>query len=78
MNCVISNVALHEVRVIALYRLIGCDVTDKGCANLASALTSDPSHLRALDLSENNLGDSGVKLISAGLKNPNCKLETLW
>ncbi|XP_056107236.1 NLR family CARD domain-containing protein 3-like isoform X2 [Rhinichthys klamathensis goyatoka] len=55
-----------------------CGVTDEGCAALASALRSNPSHLRALDLSYNKLGDSGVKLLSAVLENPLCKLEKLW
>ncbi|KAL1273496.1 hypothetical protein QQF64_029358, partial [Cirrhinus molitorella] len=54
-----------------------CGVTDKGCAALASALRSNPSHLRQLDLSGNKLGDS-VKLLSDVLQNPHCKLETLW
>ncbi|XP_070958766.1 NLR family CARD domain-containing protein 3-like isoform X1 [Oncorhynchus clarkii lewisi] len=57
--------------------LSGCGVTDKGCASLVSALKSNPSHLRELDLSNNDLKDSGVKLLSAGLGNPHCKLETL-
>ncbi|KAK6291289.1 hypothetical protein J4Q44_G00380550, partial [Coregonus suidteri] len=58
-------------------RLSGCLVTEEGCASLVSALKSNPSHLRELDLSNNDLKDSGVKLLSAGLGNPHCKLETL-
>ncbi|XP_071028967.1 NLR family CARD domain-containing protein 3-like [Oncorhynchus clarkii lewisi] len=58
-------------------RLSDCLVTEEGCASLVSALRSNPSHLRELDLSNNDLKDSGVKLLSAGLGNPHCKLETL-
>ncbi|XP_070294276.1 ribonuclease inhibitor-like [Salvelinus sp. IW2-2015] len=66
--------------VIKAYRvalLSGCGVTEEGCASLVSALRSNPSHLRELDLSDNDLKNSGVKLLSAGLGNPHCKLETL-
>ncbi|XP_030646346.1 NLR family CARD domain-containing protein 3-like [Chanos chanos] len=58
-------------------RLYNCSITEDGCATLASALNSNPSLLRELDLSGNKPGDSGVKLLSAVLKNPQCKLETL-
>ncbi len=54
-----------------------CGVTDEGCAALASALRSNSSHLRNMNLSLNNLGASGVKLLSDGLKIPHCKLEKL-
>ncbi|XP_067307543.1 NACHT, LRR and PYD domains-containing protein 3-like [Pseudorasbora parva] len=57
--------------------LSNCGITDVGCAALASALRSTPSHLRDLDLNFNNLGDSGVKLLSSGLENSYCKLENL-
>ncbi|XP_050960326.1 NLR family CARD domain-containing protein 3 [Labeo rohita] len=56
--------------------LSDCGVTDEGCAALASALRSNPSHLRELNLSGNKLGDS-VKLLSDVLQNPHCKLEKL-
>ncbi|XP_067307560.1 ribonuclease inhibitor-like isoform X2 [Pseudorasbora parva] len=58
--------------------LMRCGITDKGCAALASALRSNPSHLRVLDLSGNHIRDSGVKLLSGVLENPHCKLEELW
>ncbi|XP_043086446.1 NACHT, LRR and PYD domains-containing protein 3-like isoform X1 [Puntigrus tetrazona] len=54
-----------------------CGVTDEGCAALATALGSNPSHLRQLNLSENEIGDLGVKLLCAGLEDPHCKLEKL-
>ncbi|XP_040904784.1 NACHT, LRR and PYD domains-containing protein 12-like, partial [Toxotes jaculatrix] len=56
-------------------RLSGCLITEEGCASLASALSSNPSHLRELDLSYNHPGDSGVKLLSAGLKDPHWRLD---
>ncbi|XP_029922307.1 NACHT, LRR and PYD domains-containing protein 12-like [Myripristis murdjan] len=58
-------------------RLSGCLLTQEGCASLASALSSNPSHLRELDLSYNHPGDSGVKLLSAGLEDPTWRLEAL-
>ncbi|XP_047192481.1 NACHT, LRR and PYD domains-containing protein 12-like isoform X4 [Scophthalmus maximus] len=58
-------------------RLSFCGVTEEGCTFLASALSSNPSHLRQLDLSYNHLQDSGVKLISLYRDNPLCKLEKL-
>ncbi|XP_048858180.1 stonustoxin subunit beta-like [Brienomyrus brachyistius] len=57
--------------------LSSCRVTEDGCSSLASALRSNPSHLRELDLSYNDLHDSGVKLLSAVLEDPSCKLEAL-
>ncbi|KAL0147301.1 hypothetical protein M9458_048612, partial [Cirrhinus mrigala] len=57
--------------------LSDCGVTDKSCAALASALKSNPSHLRQLNLSGNKLGVSGLTLLCAGLEDPHCKLEKL-
>ncbi|XP_056599068.1 NACHT, LRR and PYD domains-containing protein 12-like isoform X2 [Triplophysa dalaica] len=54
-----------------------CYLTEKSCSSLASVLRSNSSSLTELNLSENNLKDSGVKLLSDGLKNTNCKLKTL-
>ncbi|XP_072567819.1 protein NLRC3-like [Paramormyrops kingsleyae] len=62
---------------LEILRLSGCRVTEEGCSSLASALRSNPSHLRELDLSYNHPGDSGVKLLSAVLEDPSCKLEKL-
>uniref|UniRef100_A0AAZ1X370 B30.2/SPRY domain-containing protein n=1 Tax=Oreochromis aureus TaxID=47969 RepID=A0AAZ1X370_OREAU len=57
--------------------LSGCMITEEGCTSLASALSSNPSHLRELDLSYNHPGRSGMKLLSARLKDPGWRLDTL-
>ncbi|XP_036378509.1 LOW QUALITY PROTEIN: NACHT, LRR and PYD domains-containing protein 12-like [Megalops cyprinoides] len=57
--------------------LNSCNLSQKCCEALASAISSNSSSLRELDLSDNELQDSGVELLSAGLRNPHCKLETL-
>ncbi|XP_064176357.1 NACHT, LRR and PYD domains-containing protein 3-like isoform X4 [Anguilla rostrata] len=57
--------------------LSNCDLTVKSCDILASAPQSSNSPLTDLDLSCNDLGDSGVELLSAGMRSPNCKLQRL-
>ncbi len=60
-----------------VFRLSGCMVTEKGCGYVSSALNSNPSHLRELDLNYNNLGESGVKLLSEKLEDPKYRLDKL-
>ncbi|XP_050959563.1 NACHT, LRR and PYD domains-containing protein 12, partial [Labeo rohita] len=57
--------------------LCGCCLTAQSCESLSSALQSSNSVLRELDLSNNDLQDHGVKLLSVGPKSPNSKLEIL-
>ncbi|XP_076144594.1 NACHT, LRR and PYD domains-containing protein 3-like isoform X2 [Alosa pseudoharengus] len=58
-------------------RLQNCSIGDKGFRALASALRSNPSHMRFLKLAENKAGDSGVKHLSSLLEDPNWKLDRL-
>ncbi|XP_036447458.1 NLR family CARD domain-containing protein 3-like [Colossoma macropomum] len=58
--------------------LMNCSITDKGFAALASALKLNPSsELTELNLNSNKPGESGVKLLSDLLEDPQCKLEIL-
>ncbi|KAL4006235.1 E3 ubiquitin-protein ligase [Sarotherodon galilaeus] len=57
--------------------LTQCGLSESHCEVVASALKSNPSHLTELDMSNNYLQDSAVKLVFAGLESPNCRLETL-
>uniref|UniRef100_H3A1K7 Uncharacterized protein n=1 Tax=Latimeria chalumnae TaxID=7897 RepID=H3A1K7_LATCH len=56
--------------------LVGCGLT-AGCCEDLSSILSTKSSLMVLNLNNNNLGDSGVKCLSAGLRDPNCELQAL-
>ncbi|XP_073700318.1 NACHT, LRR and PYD domains-containing protein 12-like [Garra rufa] len=64
----------HNLEIL---RLSGCMVTEEGCGYVASALSSNPLHLRELDLTYNHPGESGVKLLSEKLEDPKYRLDKL-
>ncbi|KAL4007558.1 hypothetical protein ACER0C_001410 [Sarotherodon galilaeus] len=68
---------LPVVKACKKAHLSGCNLTERSCEALSSILSSQSSRLRELDMSNNNLQDSGVKLLCVGLGNPHCMLETL-
>jgi len=61
---------------VILFRLSDCSITEEGYTALASALRSNPSHLKELDLRDNDPGESGVKQLGDLLQDPNCQMKT--
>uniref|UniRef100_A0AAX7VMQ2 B30.2/SPRY domain-containing protein n=1 Tax=Astatotilapia calliptera TaxID=8154 RepID=A0AAX7VMQ2_ASTCA len=57
--------------------LSGCCLSERSCEALSPVLSSKSSSLKEVNLNNNNLQDSGVKLLSAALQSPHCTLETL-
>ncbi|XP_014892918.1 NACHT, LRR and PYD domains-containing protein 12-like [Poecilia latipinna] len=76
---VFENVLLRLLPLIKVSKtvvLTFCALSQSGLEALSSVL-SNKSSLRELDLSNNNMQDSGMKQIVEGLRNPNCALGTL-
>ncbi|MEQ2266719.1 hypothetical protein XENORESO_017708 [Xenotaenia resolanae] len=63
----VSNKALLSV----------CNLLPRTCEAISTVLCSQSSHLRELDLSNNDLKDLGVELLSGGLRSKECTLTTL-
>nr|XP_017210663.2 NACHT, LRR and PYD domains-containing protein 3-like [Danio rerio] len=74
-ECLIRLSAVIKTSKRALLQC--CKLTVRSCESLSSVLQSSNCVLRELDLSNNDLQDSGVKLLSDGLKSQHCKLEIL-
>ncbi|XP_053336631.1 NACHT, LRR and PYD domains-containing protein 12-like, partial [Clarias gariepinus] len=57
--------------------LCDCDLSEKACEVVASALRTPNSPVREMDLSRNSIGDAGLEDLCKGLKSPHCQLEIL-
>ncbi|XP_051749367.1 NACHT, LRR and PYD domains-containing protein 3-like isoform X11 [Ctenopharyngodon idella] len=73
-ECLIRLLAVIKTSKRAL--LNDSNLTDRSCSALATILGSD-TELIELNMNNNNLQDSGLKLLCTGLKNIKCKLERL-
>lgn len=54
-----------------------CNLTEECCPALAAVLSTKDSYLRELDLGCNSIRDNGVKKLTKGLIDKDCKLQTL-
>uniref|UniRef100_A0A8C5DIK6 Uncharacterized protein n=1 Tax=Gouania willdenowi TaxID=441366 RepID=A0A8C5DIK6_GOUWI len=68
---------LPVIKASKKVELSSCGLSERSCAALSSVLSSQSSSVKHLDLSNNDLQDSGVKLLCEGLKSPHCKLDSL-
>ncbi|XP_023817940.2 protein NLRC3-like, partial [Oryzias latipes] len=68
---------IPTVRNCRKFKLPVCGLSVTHCEIVASALKSNPSRLTELDLSNNFLEDSSMKVLCSGLESPNCRLQTL-
>ncbi|XP_063814096.1 NACHT, LRR and PYD domains-containing protein 3-like [Pseudophryne corroboree] len=67
----------HPACTLQELTLQGCALTSSCCDDLRSLITTNRS-LTRLSLSQNALGDSGIKLLCEGLTHPACTLQVLW
>ncbi|XP_041959951.1 NACHT, LRR and PYD domains-containing protein 12-like isoform X2 [Alosa sapidissima] len=61
-----------------IIKLSYCGIEAEACSALAASLLSHPSAIRELGLSHNSPGDAGAASLASLIKEPRCKLETLW
>lgn len=63
---------ITEIYSVLFFRLKRCNFTSKSCG-----LGLENTRLKTLDLSDNDVQDSGMKQLMNSLKDPSCKLEKL-
>ncbi|KAM9657865.1 ribonuclease inhibitor isoform 2-T4 [Trichechus inunguis] len=54
-----------------------CDISAEGCREISRVLHAKES-LKELSLAGNELGDQGARLLCKALREPGCRLESLW
>ncbi|XP_050019531.1 NACHT, LRR and PYD domains-containing protein 3 isoform X1 [Alexandromys fortis] len=58
-------------------RLANCYLTSGFCRGLFSSLSTN-ENLTELDLSDNTLGDPGMRVLCEALQHPGCNIQRLW
>ncbi|XP_029378816.1 protein NLRC3-like isoform X2 [Echeneis naucrates] len=73
----ISDALKRQTCKLEILKLCYCRLTKISCSCLSSALKSNPSYLRYLDLTGNHLEDSDVNDLRDLMDRPDCALKTL-
>ncbi|XP_059814898.1 NACHT, LRR and PYD domains-containing protein 3-like [Hypanus sabinus] len=74
IDCAVLSHVIGLCDTIKQLDLENCHIQYEGIQRLGPGLHK----CQELRLGHNDLGDSGVKLVSAALRNPECKIQTLW
>ncbi|XP_062896163.1 NACHT, LRR and PYD domains-containing protein 3-like isoform X1 [Mobula hypostoma] len=74
IDCAVLSHVFGLCGTIKHLDLWNCHIQCEGIQRLGPGLHK----CQELGLGENKLGDSGVKLVSAALRNPECKIQKLW
>ncbi|XP_062895426.1 NACHT, LRR and PYD domains-containing protein 3-like [Mobula hypostoma] len=73
IDCAVLSHVIGLCDTIKHLDLVNCHIQCEGIQRLGPGLHK----CQELSLSDNELGDSGVKLVSAALRNPECKIQKL-
>ncbi|XP_059817448.1 NACHT, LRR and PYD domains-containing protein 3-like [Hypanus sabinus] len=74
IDCAVLSHVIGLCDTVKNLDLENCLIQCEGIQRLGPGLHK----CQELRLGHNDLGDSGVKLVSAALRNPECKIQTLW